>query len=67
MSVQTTYNPNELVAPLYNTELATYGEPLSDHEIPALEPDDDLRRAISVEEFKKGVLARVREYYQRKK
>jgi hypothetical protein len=52
---------------LYNNELATYGEPLSDHEIPALEPDDDLRRAISVEEFKKGVLARVREYYQRKK
>lgn len=60
MTVQTTYNQNGSVTPLYNKKLATFGQPLSDHEIPALEPDEDLSRAISVEDFKKGVLARVR-------
>jgi hypothetical protein len=66
MSTQITYNQNGHVTPLYDTELAAYGQPLSDHDIPALEPDEDLRRAISVEDFKRGVLARVREYYKRK-
>ncbi len=40
-------------------------EPVADEQ-PLLKPDEDLRRAISMEEFKKGVLEDIHQFYASK-
>jgi hypothetical protein len=65
MQTQSVHNPYSQNLPLYPTE-GVYGQPVANDEIPVLEPDDDLRRAITAEEFKTAVIDRVRKYYHQK-
>lgn len=64
MNTQTINTNNDQTSHLYYANETIYGQPVPDSEIPVLEPDADVRQAITIDEFKKRVLNRVREYYE---
>jgi hypothetical protein len=64
MNTQTINTNNDQASHLHHPDETVYGQPVPDSEIPVLEPDADVRQAITIDEFKERVLNRVREYYE---